>query len=226
MRSRVIALAAIPLVLLLAGCVPAATPSSHTTVSTPQHSASATPTLTPAPAPTPVDPAGFLTLGDPGVPDSDGEWVGRYTFFTDASKSVLCTMTVFSGDPGGIDCQVLPDSLAKRTYALPAGVTSTCSPVGSQGVTSDGSEIDMGSEALYPANVGWEGCITDPAIDPAVLAATKVLQPSQVMTITHDTERWTCAVTTSKAVGTAHCSSAQSATASLTFGLSEASFTQ
>jgi hypothetical protein len=192
--------AAAAVILLLAGCHPG-TPASTkapkaggSSVAGDKSTVTATPK---AAAPVAAAAADYLLDGTPYQPDSDGEWDGHYGFWTDASHAVACDIFIFSGDSGGVSCEIRAAFTAQRSYALPAGVTTTCSDTASGGFDTDGSALDINYKIFATAttnpNVGWAGCLSGQ--DTSFDAARKVLPPNSILTVTQQGfETYTCQV--------------------------------
>ena len=212
--------AALFVVLALSGCSATPPVSEATPSVTDIESASPTPTPTADPSPFDVNPDDYLVAGTPYVFDDEGFWGGDWAFYTDESKSVMCDISILSGDPGSNFCWVTPGHEAEATYGLPAsaGTAADCSE------GPDGYMVGMVGEPEDPTKTaGFAGCHTYLWLDAAAIAKTKVLPPFGVLTITDEVqpdESYTCSV----ADGAATCTSKVPA-ASFTFGLHVASFT-
>ncbi len=212
--------------LLLAGCQ-LGTPVAATSGTGSSPSTTPTPSVTAPPSPAAAaqaDITGYLLQGTPYLPDANGEWSGHYGFYTDASKSVACDIWIFSGDSGGVSCNIEVGHESQRSYTLPAGVTSTCTDAPGGGYQTDGTEIDINYKIFPdPMNVGFAGCLSDSSgADPAVEAKRVVLPPNTVLTVTQTGfETYTC----SAAAGIASCSDSAPGS-SFVFGLSVATFHQ
>jgi hypothetical protein len=217
--SRIVRLGAVAAAaLLLAGCVPVAPTPTLDAASSSAPSPTPTTTAAPAPAPESADPASFLLQGTPGVPDADGLWSGHYGFFTDASKSVRCDLYIFSGDSGGAICAITLGNEELRTYTVPADVPTDCDLSASN--ASDGYSVAINFKVFETGSAGFSGCRSWlEQMDPAILAATKVLPENQTLTVESASESFTCTVTT----GVADCSEASSG-ASIRFGTGVAEF--
>jgi predicted small lipoprotein YifL len=206
MKRRFGLLFALPFVLALAACAPArpihlppkAAPSS------------ASPTSSP-----PVNPANYLVEGTPDVPDSNGEWYGEWAFYTDASKSVWCQFTVFSGDNPGANCSIVPADRSRVTYPLPAGSSAGCATSNWDGYTLGlGASVDD----LMPQDAGWDQCFGNDPASAADLAKTLVLPSGATLAVAP----FSCTVS----AGVATCSESVTggAAATVTLGLHTASF--
>ena len=149
--APLIAVAALALVAL-AGCHPIPTPSaSHASkhpVAAATHTASPTPSA--APTPTVVNAADYLLEGTPGVPDADQTWDGHYGFWLDASHAVACDLFIASADVGGARCGIQPGHQAARSYALPAGIPTTCQFDPSSSYMLDGTAVDINVQIYGP----------------------------------------------------------------------------
>lgn len=214
-------------VLLLAGCHPgtASSPTrSATADSQVTTSASASPSSTPtAVAPVDAPASDYLLDGTPYQADANGEWSGHYGFFTDAGKAVACDLYIYSGDSGGVSCDIEAGHESQRSYAVPASVPTTCQFDPSDSYQLDGTALSISYKAFpEPLTVGFSGCLSDQASnDPAVEAKRKVLPPNTILTVTQTGfETYTCTV----AAATASC--ADSDGTSFVFGLSTATFHQ
>jgi hypothetical protein len=219
--------AAAAVILLLAGCHPGTAASTKAPKAGASSGAGAGPTVSATPkaaAPVAASAADYLLDGTPYQPDSNGEWDGHYGFWTDASHAVACDIFIFSGDSGGVSCEIRAAFASQRSYSLPAGVTTTCSPTASGGYNTDGSALDINYKIFNTANanpnVGWAGCIAyqDTSFD----AKRKVLQPNSILTVTQQGfETYTCQV----AASVAACSDSTPGS-SFHFGLKQADFHQ
>jgi len=212
-------------ILLLAGCHPNQAASTNAPQAGASSAASAGPSVTPkAASPVAASAADYLLAGTPYQPDSNGEWDGHYGFWTDASHAVACDIYIFSGDSGGVSCEVRAAFASQRSYSLPAGVTTTCSATASGGFDTDGSALDINYKIFNTANanpnVGWAGCVSNQ--DTSFDAARKVLPANSILTVTQqDFETYTCQVTASVAA----CSDSTPGS-SFHFGLKQADFHQ
>lgn len=219
--------AAAAVILLLAGCHPGTAVSTKAPNAGGPSVSGGGPTVTATPkvaAPVAASAADYLLDGTPYQPDSDGEWDGHYGFWTDASHAVACDIFIFSGDSGGVSCEIRAAFAAKRSYSLPAGVTTTCSDTASGGFDTDGSALAINYKIFNTAttnpNVGWAGCLSGQ--DTSFDGARKVLPPSSILTVTQkDFETYTCQVTASVAA----CSDSTPGS-SFHFGLKQADFHQ
>jgi hypothetical protein len=89
-----------------------------------------------------INPAQYLIEGTPNVPDANGDWYGEWAFYTDASKSVWCRFTIFSGDNPGATCAIVPADRGQVTCPLPAGTSVGCATT-----NTDGYTLAMGGSA-------------------------------------------------------------------------------
>jgi hypothetical protein len=225
MKSRLFVVFALTAVLL-SGCATAApvsapaptAPATALVVASPTATAPAapvpTPTATTPAVPAAINAADYLVEGKPHHPDSNGEWYGRWAFYTDATKDVFCDIFIFSGDGPAVHCYLTSKALdAQAAYTVPSSISSACGSSGSYGVALD-------AESLYPKLAGFIGC--DPFIDQAktaIQAKTKVLPDGAKLTVSP----YFCTVS----AGIATCTDTQeSPHASLTFGLQAATFVQ
>ena len=226
MRTSRAAFALIPLVLLLAACAPSAhhIAGPHPTVihHTPKASGSpsATPTPTPTPTvaapPAPFNAAQYLIEGTPNVPDANGDWYGEWAFYTDATKSVWCQFTIFSGDNPGSTCSILPAARAQVTYPLPAGRSVGCATT-----NWDGYTLAMAGSAddLQPnADAGWDQCFSQNPPTAADLAKTPVLPNGATLAVAP----FSC--TAQAGVGSCGLTYSGQPTITITLGLHTASF--
>ncbi len=223
MRANRAFVALIPLIFLLSACAPVAhVAGPHPTVAHHTPKASVTPLATPtptvtAPPPAPaINPAQYLIEGTPNVPDANGEWYGEWAFYTDASKSVWCQFTIFSGDNPGAACSILPAARAQATYSLPPGRSVGCA-------TSDwdGYTLAMGGSAddLQPnADAGWDQCFSQDSPTAADLAKSPVLPNGATLT----EAPFTCTV--QAGVATCAMTDAGNPSVTITLGLHTASF--
>lgn len=202
--------AALAVALLLAGCTPEAPAPTKTPDAEVLEAPTATPTPTPA-APETVDAATFLVDGTPGVFDADGFWKGHYAFYTDDSKAVRCDLWVFSGDSGGATCAVTSGNEGKVSYALPA---TDCQAADGNNV--DGYSVGINFKVFAAGYAGFTGCGAG-ASDFA--DTTKVLLDNQILVVSHDSEQFTCTVSS----GIANCFEGSTG-ASIRFGLAVAEF--
>jgi hypothetical protein len=232
MKRRFLAVLVLP-ALLLAGCAsgsqlvvsPGASGSSVAPSVAPSVTPIATPSITPVVTPPPVAvkkpaithviPASYLVEGKPHQPDSNGDWMGRWAFYTDSTKDVFCDIYVFSGDPAGVHCYITSHALnAQVSWSAPASVSAECGATGSYGV-------GLNVESLYPKTAGFMGCF--PFIDQAtasIQAKTKVLPDKAVLVVSP----FSCTVK-SGAV-TCHSIAADGGGGALSFGLHSLAFVQ
>ncbi len=238
MKRRYLAALVLP-VLLLAGCsaasqTPSSAPPAAAGATTPPSAAPSTapvstPTAappvaaTPTPAPTKkkkagpvyVNAANYLVSGKPHHPDSNGEWYGRWAFYTSSQKYVLCDIFVFSGDPAAVHCYLTGHAVMSHiNWSAPAAISSTC---GSQGSYSVGLNI----ESLYPKEAGFMGC--DPYIDAvsaSIQAKTKVLPDKAILAVSP----FSC--TTTSGAATCRSTSSMGGGGALSFGIHSLAFQQ
>jgi hypothetical protein len=232
MKSRYLAVLVLP-ALFLAGCASgsqlAVSPVGPGSSAAPSASPSVAPVVTPTTAPpvaTPpkatkkpgavhVNAASYLVEGKPHQPDSNGDWYGRWAFYTNDKKDVFCDIYLFSGDPAGVHCYITSHTFNTQVnWTAPASVSSECGASGSYGV-------GLNVESLYPKTAGFMGCY--PFIDQAkasIQAKTKVLPDKAVLVVSP----FSCTVTS----GAATCRSiaADGGGGALSFGLHSLAFVQ
>jgi hypothetical protein len=182
-------------------------------------------TTVPAPTPTATtdaSPADYRLEGTPLQAASDGSRFGHYGFWTDDSHAVAYDVWIFSGDSGGASCEVRVGHAGRQSYALPEGVTSTCTDAGN-GAATDGSAVAINYKVFPdPTNVGFLGCLAEQKSDPTVDSARPVLPPDATLTIAQPGfETYHCAV----AAATASCSDSAPGS-SFTFGMTKAFYHQ
>lgn len=188
MRRVLPALVVIPFIAVLTACAPAvhtgaSGPSQPSVSGVPVSTPSATPVVTPTPTPTAppvINPADYLVDGNPHHPDANDEWFGEYAFWTDATKSVICEETIFSGDNPGTSCTVVPSARAQVTYPLPPGSSPNCAKS-----DWDGYTIGLGASVddLIPKDAGFDQCWDPSYYTPAILAKTKVLPDGATLAV-------------------------------------------
>ena len=222
MKAKIIltGTAALSLVFGLSACFGAS--PAPTPVSSPPTSESASPTPSPTPTPTPfaVNPDDYLIDGTPYVLDSDGFWGASWGFFTDDSRSVMCIITLLSGDPSNSWCWIMPGHESEVTYALPASADPSGCPD-----SNDGYMVGLQSQQDDPnQSAAFTLCHTSPPIPAPAFAKTKVLPPLGSLTIT-DKRNADDSYTCSAKDGAATCTMKTPA-ASFTFGLHVATLTE
>jgi hypothetical protein len=229
MTRRIGLLLAVPFILVLAACAPAVHPSAGATTSSSPSAASSpsatpSPTPTPTPAPTasaaPINPAAYLIKGveNPHT-DTTGTDYGQWAFYTDASKQVWCTFSIFSADVPGAYCFLVGSGKAARTFAVPAGVSNNCDM--SSALPVDGYGLGLSLEG-FPSGTfaGWGGCSDTFFAPTAYLAKTKVLPDGATLAVSP----FSCTVEAS--VATCHFVNGNSGGGTITLGTGVASFTQ
>lgn len=209
MSRSLVALAAVPLLVLLAACGTTPPPVA-------QSPAPSVTTESPAPEP-PAEPSlvnanDYLLDGGEDTANSDGEWAARYGFFTDDAKNVFCDFVIFSGDTPSLSCSPTEGSESFITYPSPVTSDFTCD--GSTDIWSDGTELSLGGKGGPAA--GWSGCASDENFNAQFDGVRKVLPPLSILEV----EPFTCQVT--DAIAT--CAMTDGS-ASITYGLAEASYT-
>ena len=226
MRRVLPVLVVVPFIAALTACAPAvhtgATGPSQPSVSAvPVGTPSATPVVQPTPTPTTpaappvINPADYLVDGNPHHPDANDEWFGEYAFWTDATKSVICQETIFSGDNPGASCTVVPSARATVTYPLPPGSSADCAKSDWDGYTMGlGAAVDD----LIPKDAGFDQCWDPTYYSPTILAKTKVLPDGATLAVSP----FTCTVKAS--VATCAESIEGYPPATFTFGLHVATF--
>jgi hypothetical protein len=235
MRRALTVVLAVPLLVLLAACAPAAhggiPTKHHTTASsstapsaspTPSVSAPAPATATPAPAPVKVTPpainqADYLVKGTPHHPDSNGEWFGEWAFWTDSTKTVWCQFTIFSGDNPASNCSIVPSARSQVTYPIPAGSSAGCATSNWDGYTLG---LDASVDDLIPKDAGWDQCWVHGVAVVTAPATTKVLPDGATLTVAPFSCTVHAGVATCKNVST----SSNPSSAYITLGLHAASF--
>lgn len=205
-------LAVVPAVLLLSACTPAA-PTSEP-IQSASVPASSSPTAEPV-APTVVDPADYIVDGAVGT--TDEAWHVIYSFYTDASKSVLCDFDVNSETPSSAYCWVVTGKEALATYNVPPPVSGQCDQ-GSADYAGDGYEVGIGVFQQIGKDAGFVGCREIETETPAVLSNSKVIPDNSTIS----TKELTCTV--EKGIATCGYTNAASTT-TFAFGLSVAQFT-
>ena len=162
-----------------------------------------------------MNAADYLVDGTPHHPDANGDWFGEWAFYTDATKSVWCQITIFSSDGPGANCSIVPAARSQVTYPLPAGSSAGCA-------TSDWDGYTLGLAAsvddLIPKDAGWDQCYKNGVAVVTNPPSTKVLPDGDTLTVS----AFSCTVHS----GVATCSLANPGTApaTITLGLHTASF--
>ena len=214
MKRRAWPLALVPAVLLLAACNPI---SPAPEASQPETaSASATPSADPVPtAPTAVDAAEYIIDGAVGT--TDEAWHAIYSFYTDASESVLCDFDVNSETPSSAYCWVVTGKESLVTYSVPPPVTGQCDFHTAE-YTGDGYQVGVGVFQQIGVDAGFLGCREIETSTPAIVSGSKVIPDNSTISA----GELTCTV----AGGIATCGyAAPGSTTTFTFGLSVAQFT-
>lgn len=224
MRRRIGLLLALPFILVLAACAPAvhtgAGPTGQPSPSAAAPTPSATPTPTPTPTPAPINPATYLINGveNPHA-NTTGSAFGQWAFYTDASKQVWCTFSIYSADAPGAYCFLVGSGKAARTFTVPTGVSNNCDM--SSELPVDGYGLGLSLEGFPNGTfAGWGGC-SDTFFAPASdLAKTKVLPDGATLAVTP----FSCTVEAS--VATCHFANGTDGGGTITLGTAVASFAQ
>jgi hypothetical protein len=206
----------VPIVLLLSACNPT-TPAPSDSASP---AAPASQTASPA-APSPaaaitVSAADYITDG--AVGSGNDAWSVLYSFYTDASKTVLCAIAANSESPAAANCWVVKGKESQVTYNVPPPITGQCDTNDPVNYRGDGYQVGLGLFQAIGQDAGFYGCREIETETPAVLTASKVIPDNATIA----TEDLTCTVTG----GIAKCGYTTSGNVtSFTFGLSVATFT-
>jgi hypothetical protein len=159
----------------------------------------------------------YLTDGGPGGGSGLNEAV--YSFYTDESKSVRCDMSSSDVPPDRAACEIVKGKETSVTYPVPAMHAGACDPADFQHYLGDGYQVILGIAQRLGKDASFWGCREVESDTPQVMAQSKLLPDGA--TLVAGTLK--CSV----ASGVVTCSYVDPAkTASFTFGLSVATFTQ
>jgi hypothetical protein len=206
-RRMIVVLAALPL-LLLAGCAPSQpTAAPAPTVTVTQAPPVATPT--PTPTPTATTPTAPTAVNSALYSVAPHEWA----FYTDASKNVWCEIYLSVGSPDEGGCWITsPAANAQATFTAPGSIKAECGSIGGYG-----AQIGGGAGLTHAVN--WWGCYKFAnVVSPAIAAKTQPIPDNSVLHI--------APLTATVVGGVVKFTDTQDAGASLTYGLTVASFVQ
>ena len=175
---------------------------------------------TPSPSastPPPTNPMDYLTDGGPGGGSGLNEAV--YSFYTDESKTVRCDMSSSDVPPDRADCEIVKGKEGLVTYAVPAKHAGACDVTDFQHYIGDGYQVSLGIAQRLGRDSSFWGCREVESDTPQVLAQSKVLPDGATLVAGTVECSVAAAVVTCRYVDPAK-------TASFTFGLSVATFTQ